>query len=161
MSLSALLIKVNPQAFWGLVKTATSGMVTRFMGVYRESKPYCKTRGDFMFSDFWKTLSVISVLYLAFAMVISPLILWGKLQVGVFMCINVIWGFLLIGFYGSFFIALLVCSLSGKGRKWFDKRIHYKDNNLEGNFTAIESRLNEIETKLDNHIEGRDKHGKG
>jgi len=102
---------------------------------------YCKTRGNFITSDFWKTLSIISVLYVAISVVLSPFILWGKLPVEILLHMNIIWGSLLIIIYGSFFIALLICSLSPKGRKWFDRRIQYKNN---------ESRLNELEKRVKN-----------
>jgi len=124
---------------------------------YREASLYCKSRGTFIASDFWKTLSVISVLYVAISVVLSPFILWGKLPVEILLHMNIIWGSLLIIIYGSFFIALLICSLSKKGRKWFDRRIQYKDN--ESRLNGLEKRVNKLEIsshgKEKKEIEGR------
>ena len=62
---------------------------------------------------------------------------------------NIIWGTLLIVIYGSFFISLLICSLSSKGRNWFDRRIQYKEKDLTEKLTTIEHRLGNIESRLD------------
>ena len=138
-----LFAKAKFVSFMVRVKATISDMVAKLIVRYRGMSLYCKTRGNFIASDFWKTLSIISVLYVAISVVLSPFILWDKLPVEILLHMNIIWGSLLIIIYGSFFITLLICSLSKKGRKWFDRRIQYKDN--ESRLIGLEKRVNKLE----------------
>ncbi len=139
-----LFAKAKFISFMVQVKATISDMVTKLIVRYREVSLYCKTRGNFIASDLWNTLSIISVLYVAVSVVISPFILWGKLPVEILLYMNIIWGTLLIIIYGFFFIELLFCSLSSKGRKWFDRHYHYKENGLMKKLEAIEHKLDDV-----------------
>lgn len=120
---------------------------SKFNKKCEEISAYYRTRGNFIAFNFWKTWSVISVLYVAISVVLSPFVLWGKLSIAIFLHINIIGGSLILIIYGYYFIALLFYSLSKRGRKSFDRRIQYKGNEIS--LDELQKRINNIEKALD------------